>query len=412
MFHLKLNNESGIILLVALIVTFLSTMAAGAFMSITVHESRHSVWQKEEAQALFLAEAGVEKSLYYLNNVDDPDNPCVDKDTGEMLGTPLEYTENLADGYFEVVLYDSSDEGKEWIPANAYLVESTGILEKTDCDNTTRSVACIVQQLEAAPIAAALAILDSADPEDELAQFDLSQWVVDGEDIDNPGFGLPGIAIANLGISNPDNINGDALLAQLGDRLSQVAGVDDETGAVVSGLDAILEDPDLPQDLDAYANYFTDIAIDISGCGNIPDELMGTFEEPQVLYADLSQGPVKILPNPPGYGVLVLDGVGDFKFDVSIVGKAEWNGIIICARDSEISLHGGGNASSSISGALLIANGSVIMNGAADIVYSSENVNNVNSNLLLYQVYSWCGDWGSPLGADYNPLAESDPAVY
>jgi hypothetical protein len=37
------------------------------------------------------------------------------------------------------------------------------------------------------------------------------------------------------------------------------------------------------------------------------------------------------------------------------------------------------------------------MNGTADIVYSSDNVNNVNLNLLLYQVYSWCGGWGETL---------------
>ncbi len=67
------------VLLVALIVTFLGTILAGAFMSITIQESRHSIWQKHEAQALFLAEAGVEKSMYYLNNMDDPGNPWINR---------------------------------------------------------------------------------------------------------------------------------------------------------------------------------------------------------------------------------------------------------------------------------------------------------------------------------------------
>lgn len=410
MFYPKLNNESGMVLLVALVVTFLSTMLAGAFMSITIQESRHSSWQKHEAQALFLAEAGVEQSLYYLNNIDDPDNPWVDKDTGEMLETPL-YLDTSDDplngGYYKVVVYDSGDAGKEWIPANSYLVESTGIIPRPNSDDIERGVACIVQQLEAVPIAAAMAILDSADPEAELYQFDSTEWTVNGEDMDNPGFGLPGIAIANEALTNPDTEFGDDLLVQLGIRLAQVGGIG-KNGDVAAGLLAILEDTDLPTDLDAYANYFIDIAIDVSGRGAIPKDDLGTFENPQVIYADLSQGPLRLLPNQPGYGVLVLDGIGDFRLDVSMEGKAEWNGIIICARDSQIDLHGGGATESHIYGALLIANGSVTMNGTADIVYSSENVNNVNLKLLLYQVYSWCGDWGSPLGADYNPLTGSD----
>ena len=88
-------------------------------------------------------------------------------------------------------------------------------------------------------------------------------------------------------------------------------------------------------------------------------------------------------------------------------GRAQWYGVVICARDSEISLHGGGSSPSHIYGALLVANGKVSNNGTADIIYSSDHVGNVNS-LLLYQVYSWCGSWGSPLGSDgYNPVVES-----
>ena len=401
------------VLLVALVVTFLSTILAGAFMSITIQESRHSVWQKHEAQALFLAEAGVEQSLYYLNNIDDPLTPWVTQSTGEMMGTPLYFDisdDPLNGGYYKVVVYDSSNVGKEWIPANSYLVVSTGIIPRDNSDDIERGVACIVKQLDEVPIAAALAILDSADPEAELYQFDSTQWTVDGEDMDNPGSGLPGIAIANEALTNPGTALGDDLLDQLGIRLAQVGGIDD-SGDVASGLFAILEDTDLPTDLDAYANYFIDVAIDVSGLGSIPKDDLGTFENPQVIYADLSQGPLRLLPNQPGFGVLVLDGIGDFELDVSMEGKAEWNGVIICARDSQINLNGGGATDSHIYGALLVANGSVTMNGTADIVYSSDNVNNVNLNLLLYQVYSWCGDWGSALGDDYNPIAVSDPEV-
>ncbi len=409
MFRLKKDSESGMVLLVAVVVTFLGTILAGSFMSITIYEARHSVWQKHRAQSLFLAEAGVEQALYFLNNTDDPDNPWVDE-YGEMRDTPLlDYRGDLSNGYYEIDLYSPSD--FPWLPAGSYLIKSAGFLELANGEYKESRVSCIVCQLPALPIVAALSILDSADPEIELFQFDSAEWSINGEDMDKPGTGLPGIAIANEALDSPDNIIGDDLLAQLGDRLEQVEGICIH-GNVRTGEHVILADPDLPQDLDAYADYFESIAINISGVSNIPKELLGTYEEPTVLYANLTEGPIRLLPNQPGYGVLILDGKGDFRFDVSVEGKAEWFGVIICARDSEINLYGGGSTASHIYGALLIADGTVTMNGSADIIYSSDNVNNVNVNLLLYQVYSWCGGWGEELGEDYDPVATGEPTMY
>ncbi|MFC1717908.1 hypothetical protein ACFL6S_29880 [Candidatus Poribacteria bacterium] len=405
MFSIKQDNESGMVLLVALVVTLLSTILASSFMSITIYESRHSVWQKHKAQSLLLAEAGVEKSLYYLNNLEDPENPWADQD-GEVLTTPLEYAASLANGQYDATLYGQVD--MPWLPPNSYLVRSGGTIPRTNSGDIDYGVSCIVRRLPGIPIPAALTIFDEADPEIELNQFDSVGWTVDGKDIDDPfGGGLPGIAIANRALSMPGTVEGDDLLAQLGDRVEQVEGID-SMGDPATGVDAIIEDPSLPKNLDAYANYFEKIAIDISGVGNIPREALGSYDEPQVLYADLNEGPIRLLPNQPGYGVLVLDGIGDFRLDdVSMEGRAEWYGVIICARDSQINLHGGGNSPSHIYGALLVANGQATMNGTADIVYSSDHVNNVNAKLLLYQVYSWCGSWGSPLGSDgYNPVCE------
>ncbi len=178
-----------------------------------------------------------------------------------------------------------------------------------------------MRKLDGIPVPAALAIFDNADPEVELDQFNSVAWSVDGKDMDDPlGGGLPGIAIANMALSMPGTPEGDDLLAQLGARVGQVEGVD-ALGNSVTGVNAIIEDPTMPKNLDAYANYFQKIAVDISGCGNIPNELLGTYEEPQVLYANLNDGPVKLLPNPPGYGVLVLDGVGDFQLEQQRAGR-------------------------------------------------------------------------------------------
>ena len=390
MFHLKLNNESGMVLLVALVVTLLSTALAGSFMSLTIYESKHSIWQKHKAQSLLLAEAGVEKSLYYLNSPDDPDNPWVDE-AGEMLPTPVEYAASLSDGQYDTTLYSTVE--MPWLPANSYLVRSEGILPQK-----TSGVSCLVRRLPGLLIPAALAILDSADPEIELDKFQSAQWTVNGRDMDDPfGGGLPGIAVANFG---------DDIVGQLGNRLDQVTGAD-ELGNATVGVDAILEDDTLPQNLDAYANYFEKIAIDISGNGTIPHALQGDADDFQVLYADLGVSNLKIAGNTSCYGVLVLDGDGVFE----MAGNAEWNGVIICARSSNIHLKGGGNTPAHIYGALLIADGLAEMNGTADIVYSSDNAAKVNDSLLLYQVYSWCGGWGVPLGSDeYYPICSEEYA--
>lgn len=393
MFHLKLDNESGMVLLVALVVTLLSAILAGSFMSITIYESRHSVWQKQRAQSLLLAEAAVQKSLYYLNNRDDPDNPWVDEDR-QMLATPLEYTGSLAGGNYEVSLYSPAD--KPWLPADSYLIETMGSIPKSNIADIERRVMCIAGKLEGLSIPAALSIFDDADPEIELDNFNSSQWTIDGTDMDDPfGSGVMGLAVANTG---------DNLPVQLGVRIDQVTGAD-EWGNSYTGAAAILEDPLLPKNLDAYAAFFSDFAIDISGSGNIPDDLLGGPDDFQILYADLSAGDLQLTGNMAGYGVLVLAGSGAFK----LAGRAEWNGIIICASDSMVQLRGGGSTPSHIYGALLLANGTAEMNGTADIVYSSDNVAKVNASLLLYRIYSWCGGWGSPLGSDdYYPICSEE----
>ena len=394
-FRQKLKNESGMAMLVVLIMAFISSWLASSYMTVVVSESRHSVWQEHRTQSLFLAEAGLEMALHLLNNPDDPDNTWVDE-TGQILDLPLplEYSKSMTDGYYEVTLYSKAH--KTWLPEGAYLVESLATIPRLNGEGIKRGVSCVVDQLDDLEIRAALSILDYEDLQDELIQFDSVNWTVDGtdrnDDSETNKRGLPGIAIAN---------DGDEPLRQLGLRVNQVTGADEDGNSFV-GSDAILEDSTLPKNLEKYVNYFTDIAIKVSGVANIPKELLGTAGKPQVLYADLSQGPIRILPNQPGYGVMVLSGKGDF----SIEGGAEWHGVIICAEDSEINLNGGGVSAAHIYGALLISNGTVTMNGTADIVYSSKNIADIGK-LLLYQVYSWCDSWGTPLGSDeYDPVTD------
>jgi len=398
----KLRNESGMAMIVAMMVTLIGTLLASSYMGAVIHESRTASAQKQRTQLLFLAEAGIEQALYLLNNRDDPENPWVDE-YGELLGTPLYYTGYLADGRYEITLYDHN---QIILPLDQYLVESTGIITKPNGEEMSYTLWCIIGSLDGLLVPAALSILDDTDPEDEISKFQSNAWTVDGRDHGFDGdllaelAGLPGIAVANDGDDVGHQLDKHP---ELPHRLDQVKGaLQDEDGNYyeVDSLAAIIEDPDLPKNLDAYANYFRKIAIDVSdefgGYSDIPEYLMGSPDDYQVLYADLSQGDKKIAGNATGYGVLVLEGYGEFE----MAGNSTWNGIIICAGDSYISLKGGGNTPAHINGALLIANGIVEMNGNADVKYSSATVNEVNNTLLLYQVYAWCGDWGIPLGEE------------
>jgi hypothetical protein len=384
MLRLRLNSELGMTMLIAVIVTFLGTVLAGSYLSMVNYESRHSVWQKHRAQSLFLAEAGIEKGLYYLNNPDNqPSDWMLDMD-GQLV-TPLYANGNLAGGTYDIILYDQSQAA--WLPANSYLIASTGTIPRISEEDIVHKVSCVASKLDKLPIPGAMSILDDADPEIELDKFASAVWTIDGQDMDAAG-GLPGIAVAN---------NGDSptVEEQLGAKIDSVTG-SDEGGGFYQGADAILKDPNLPKNLDAYANYFKRIALDISSPdGNqytVPSSVLGTEDYYQVLYANLSQGDLKIAGTDTGCGILVLEGNGEFE----MAGGSEWNGLIICASDSVIRLKGGGGTPSHIYGALLVANGIVEMNGTADIRYSSDRTKKA-FDLLLYQVYSWCGGWGEAL---------------
>ena len=376
---LRLNDESGMVMVVAVMVTLIGSILAGSYMAVVLSEFKNSIWQKQRAQSLFLAEAGLEKGLYYLNNVNDTDNPWTDNE-GQVLSTPLQYMSSLSDGYYDIKLYDQADMPS--LPAQSYLIKSVGIIPQESKGDIERDVSCIVARLQGLPIPAALSILDDTDPEDELEKFQSNAWTIQGKDIDGSG-GLPGIGVANTG---------DDLVSQLGIRLDQVTG-SDEWGNPSQGSDAILEDPTLPKNLDAYLNYFRRIGIDISGMGSLPASLLGTGDDFQIIYADLSKGPIKIAGTDRGSGILLLEGNGEFE----MAGGSVWSGVIICAGDSHISLKGGGAVPAHIDGALLISNGTVEMNGTADVRYSSGNLLKVNDQLLLYQVYAWCGGWGGSL---------------
>ena len=407
MLHLKLRSESGMALLVAMFITFLSSIVITFYMGSVIQESKHSVWQKERAQSLFLAEAGIQKGLYYLNNLDDPGNPWssyIDHSTKTLLvssGQGFEYTgtdvDDPTDRYEEsytISLHDSFVDENDTIimlPPKYYLIKSTGTIKRTI--PIYHSVSAIVSTVPGLPTPGALNIFDVGDDADELLQFQSSKWVISGVDIDG-GPGVPGITISNTK---------DDLLAQLDGqglptRMDQVEGENSSGFYVnsVSAINAYNGGDNSSSILEMLYDYFYPLSDHISGIGQLRDEYLGGPEpdELQILYADLDQGALIIPGNRTGYGVLILEGDGVFEMK----GNSEWRGLVICHGGAKIVMRGGGKTAPHVYGAVMIDTGTVTMNGTADIRYSSIAMSSIVKGLMKFQVFSWCGSWGKPLG--------------
>jgi hypothetical protein len=427
MFHLKRrNSESGIVLIIVIVATLISTLLATSYMGIVMHESKNAVWQRQRVQSLFLAEAGVQKGLYFLNNADAPGNPWVQLAGNEPQITPVEtmtyYNDVTTPGRLESTesygislhkSYNDPNGGLTTLPEGFYLIRSIGFIPKRYSKKIEHRISCIVAKLDRIDIYGALTIMDEADPEEpEMAKFESAAWKIDGRDytlagdlVDpsldadgNPIWpGVTSILVANSG--------GDDIAGQLGDEsawgvpgegsmpddTAQITGAID--GEIVYGSKAIQENPDAYVDLyERYVEYFLSAAINISGCGTIPESILGTPTNNQILFADLSKGGVKIAGGYSGYGVLILYAPPDGTiYEFEMAGNSEWNGLIVCAGDGVVRLKGGGSTPAHINGALMISDGFIEMNGTADITYSTEALAGAFDQCLLYQVYSWCG---------------------
>ena len=380
----KSNSEAGMAMIIALVMVFISSIIASSYMSLVNSESKNSIWQKDRVQALFLAEAGVHKGLYYLNNAGSRPDSWLGEN-GQLLPTPLGISEDFDEvGSYTISLHDSNEASYGWLPSDSYLVESDGVIEHIDRD-VERGVACIVSKSGGITVPAAVTIIDDADPEDEFLNFNSNSWTIDGRDIDG-GPGVPGVLITNTADGLPGQFPGN--------RINRVTG-EEENGFPTQGADAIVEtdDPAFYMDLAAIVDALRGTWVDLSGSGTIADQtIFGAPDDFGVFYADLAQGGLYLSGQATGYGILILESYGELR----ISGRLDWNGIVLCSGDSYITLVGGGNKIH-ILGGLLVGNGSVDMRGTADIVYSSANVAKLNEALEGYRIRSWCEGWGNPL---------------
>jgi len=89
MVYEKFKSESGTAMIVSLVVTILVSVLASSYMTMVAYESRHSIHQSQRTQLLFLAESGVQKGLYFLNNQSDRPAEWIDEN-GVLLSSPYD----------------------------------------------------------------------------------------------------------------------------------------------------------------------------------------------------------------------------------------------------------------------------------------------------------------------------------
>mgnify|MGYP000200244150 CR=1 FL=1 len=69
-----LSNQKGAALLSVLIFTFLMITFVVALMAMTSNDIKLSAMQRDSTKALYQADGGIEKTIWYLNS--SPDNPA------------------------------------------------------------------------------------------------------------------------------------------------------------------------------------------------------------------------------------------------------------------------------------------------------------------------------------------------
>lgn len=106
-----LSNQKGMALLTTLIFVFILVTFAVALLTMTSNDSKLSTLQRESTRAFYLAETGIEKSIWYLNSSED--NP----DGLDFMG-PLDGG-TTAEFYNVVFSYDS-------VPPEIKTLVSTG----------------------------------------------------------------------------------------------------------------------------------------------------------------------------------------------------------------------------------------------------------------------------------------------
>ena len=135
------TNQKGMALLTTIIFTFILGTLAVTTLSMTSNDTKLSTLQRDSTKAFYLAESGIEHTLWKLNNPDDtgnggisiPDNADYDNDIWDWSTVYHEPSGNNIE-YYDVTISpvlagdsdrdDTVDKIKDWV-----YIESTGVVK-------------------------------------------------------------------------------------------------------------------------------------------------------------------------------------------------------------------------------------------------------------------------------------------
>ena len=150
------SNQKGMALLTTLIFVFILVTLAVALLTMTSNDTKLSTLQRDSTEAFYIAEAGIEKALWYLNTSTD--------NGGEGLDwRPNEYQELYPAGstnYYQITIVDDPDPNKDEI-----IITSKGVVSDEKKVYGSRKVEVIAKKAiaKAPDVAYNYAIASEAD---------------------------------------------------------------------------------------------------------------------------------------------------------------------------------------------------------------------------------------------------------
>jgi len=122
-----LSNQKGMALLTTLIFVFILITFAVALLTMTSNDTKLSTLQRDSTEAFYIAEAGIEKALWYLNTSTDNGGNGLDWRTDAAHDLPdgyleKDYPDDGSTNYFQITVLNDPDD------VNKIIINSKGVV--------------------------------------------------------------------------------------------------------------------------------------------------------------------------------------------------------------------------------------------------------------------------------------------
>jgi len=145
-----LSNQKGMALLTTLIFVFILVTFAVALLTMTSNDTKLSTLQRDSTRAFFLAEAGIEKALWYLNTPEDLGGknkyfwrPTSDDPFREEVVPSLEY--------YEISINNTGGSTLPEKPTDMINITSVGVVKYTDVTVAGKRTVVVAAEIGISP---------------------------------------------------------------------------------------------------------------------------------------------------------------------------------------------------------------------------------------------------------------------